>query len=459
MSWDCVCGAREITGPYCAWCGRWAPGAAPPPPPLRPPPGPAWPAPQAFQPWGQPQPWPSPPPPGTRHDPRHDARTVVVAGCLATVVWVTTLGGLLSLGGRLDTWRMERRRTHSAAFNAMVRQLEGFVARAKGRPFRDPVVIETLPEGAFVDKVLGHSKSDPFSQTLTGLGLAGGQDAHAVRNQVLASHIGGLYSPTDGVLYVRGSDGLDAIARLVMVHELTHAWQDQHYDLEAVGERADNLDAARAIRALIEGDANYVEHRWLDAQPEEVRHEIDLQEYDPDSDSAAGGKFGTVAEQSLSSLLRFSYTAGERFVRAVAASGGADPIGAAFADPPVSTQQVLHPKAFLEGDVPQDVSSPTAPDGVVVLDNNVLGEAGLAVFAAGGRLTPAAMEAVAGWDGDTYLTWRSSDGTVCTEDDVAMESRAARDRLLRYLRQRSLGPGGSVTPIGSLRLHVASCAE
>jgi hypothetical protein len=81
------------------------------------------------------------------------------------------------------------------------------------------------------------------------------------------------------------------------------------------------------------------------------------------------------------------------------------------------------------------------------------------VFAARGRFTPAALAAVVGGEGDAYVTWRSSGGSVCTEDDVAMEDRTARDRLLRYLRNRPLGPGGSVTGIGALRLHVVSCAS
>jgi len=43
--------------------------------------------------------------------------------------------------------------------------------------------------------------------------------------------------------------------RSVMAHELTHALEDQHYDLAAVQKRATNADQAIAIRAVIEGSA------------------------------------------------------------------------------------------------------------------------------------------------------------------------------------------------------------
>ena len=43
--------------------------------------------------------------------------------------------------------------------------------------------------------------------------------------------------------------------RSVMAHELTHALEDQHYDLAAVQKRAGNEDQAVAIRAVIEGSA------------------------------------------------------------------------------------------------------------------------------------------------------------------------------------------------------------
>jgi len=43
--------------------------------------------------------------------------------------------------------------------------------------------------------------------------------------------------------------------RSVMAHELTHALEDQYYDLAAVQKRATNEDQAVAIRAVIEGSA------------------------------------------------------------------------------------------------------------------------------------------------------------------------------------------------------------
>ena len=44
----------------------------------------------------------------------------------------------------------------------------------------------------------------------------------------------------------------------MLVHELTHALQDQYYDLEKLIKQADNTDKETAIKYLVEGEATYV---------------------------------------------------------------------------------------------------------------------------------------------------------------------------------------------------------
>ena len=433
MPWDCVCGATGIEAAYCAWCGRWAPVPAP-----------AYPAPYA-PPWD-----PSTPPR------RRGLGTVVaggVAASVALVVAVAAVGAFLDSRVGVDDGRT---RVHSAAFDAGVADLKAFVEREHGGPFRGRVTIETLSGEAFVDEVLAGEDDDPFSDTLTGLGLAEGEDPDQVRADLLASEIVGLYDHFDDVLYVRGEE-LTPYARLVLVHELAHAWQDQQYDLDSVYERAESADAERAIRALIEGDATRVERAWERAQPPEVRQEIDRAE-EPEDVDAGEAEDLTVAEQSTAALLDFSYDIGTTFVDRVFKTGGNAAITAAFHDPPVSTEQVLHPERYLSGDVPQPVSRPLPPEGATELDTDVLGEAGLALFVARGQPDVDALAAVRGWDGDRYTTWRVRNGPVCTQDDLAMETAAQRDRLLRLLRAKDLGPGGRVEPVGARRLSVVSCA-
>jgi hypothetical protein len=437
VTWDCACGATGVGTAYCPWCGRWAPAYAP-----------AYPQ-QHSDPYRDP----------LRVERRGGGIGTVVAGAVAATVLLVAAVGAIALAGTSRGTATPgaarahvQARAHSAAFDRRVAELEEYVAREHGAAFTGPVTIKILSDDDFVDQVLRDDRDDPFSDTLTGLGLSGGADPDDVRQSLLASRIVGLYDHLDDVLYVREDDD-SPYARLILVHELTHAWQDQQYDLHSVWGRAESADAGRAVRALIEGDAKRIEHRWLAAQPESVQAAL-RREFGDGADSDA-----SVAERSATALLTFSYTYGERFVNAVAAHGGNAAVTAAFHDPPVSTEQVLHPETFARGDVPQRVSVPLPPDGEQPLDANVLGEAGIALFASHGLVGPAALAAVDGWDGDAYSTWRTSGGLLCTQDDVAMESTAARDRLLAYVRRQPLGDGGHAEVVSARKLSFTSCAH
>src|SRR5262249_55778652 len=72
--------------------------------------------------------------------------------------------------------------------------------------------------------------------------------------------IQGYYSIADKKLYLY-SDISGAYERGVLIHEMVHALQDQHFDLGKLKARLHvgklDSDAERALAALIEGDATY----------------------------------------------------------------------------------------------------------------------------------------------------------------------------------------------------------
>src|ERR1044072_2136979 len=72
------------------------------------------------------------------------------------------------------------------------------------------------------------------------------------------------YSFEDERIRVRGTKLTPAV-RSTLVHELTHALQDQHFDLGTRMEllsRQDDGTAAQAFDAVVEGDAARIEHAW-----------------------------------------------------------------------------------------------------------------------------------------------------------------------------------------------------
>ena len=80
----------------------------------------------------------------------------------------------------------------------------------------------------------------------------------------------GTYAFEDEVIRVRG-DSLTAEAKSTLVHELTHALQDQHFDIGDRMQESDDDDDAPddSLSALVEGDADRIEERWADELTDE----------------------------------------------------------------------------------------------------------------------------------------------------------------------------------------------
>ncbi len=226
---------------------------------------------------------------------------------------------------------------------------------------------------------------------------------------------------TDEMILIGKDDGsLGALEEWTYAHELVHALQDQRFGLDALfAERltADD-DAGLALGALVEGDASAVDTAYLEAHPELTAGLLG---------SLLGTLPGALGLEAPPPLLvhtgSFTYGDGEAFVAALRAEGGWGAVDAAYADPPRSTEQILHPEKY-HGD--RDDPTPVAlPDlgpalgtGWDRVHENALGELQTAVLLADqapGAFAPlpaAASGAAAGWDGDRYALWSNGDGEI-----------------------------------------------
>ncbi|MCU0724294.1 MAG: hypothetical protein MUE73_00670 [Planctomycetes bacterium] len=190
----------------------------------------------------------------------------------------------------------------------------------------------------------------------------------------------------------------------VMVHELTHALQDQHFDLLRMVEGQDlDFDRLLALGALVEGDAESTERTFETAG---------LLAVTPLETIRALGR--TQVRQYLARMkdfppglarpFIFQYLDGLLFVETVKrARGGFPAIDRAYRDPPVSTEQILHPGRYLARDHPTTILLEEAPPGYRVLLANTLGELGLSIVLAGHIGEEKAETAADGWDGDRIL--------------------------------------------------------
>lgn len=136
------------------------------------------------------------------------------------------------------------------------------------------------------------------------------------------------------------------------------------------------------------------------------------------------------------------------------AAGGQARLNQAFAEPPTTSEQILHPERFLAGDTAGTVAAPE-PSGPVV-DRGVLGELGLRLVLDAVVDGPTAVRQATGWAADRYVTWTEGERT-CLRWHVVMDTPADTSDLVGGLRAwAAKNPGARAA--GSNPVVVNNCA-
>jgi hypothetical protein len=250
---------------------------------------------------------------------------------------------------------------------------------------------------------------------------------------LLTEQIAGLYDPKAHEFYV--ADWIPAAdQKMVMAHELTHALQDQHFQIEDWAKAArPNDDAELARESVLEGSAMAAMVDYL--LQGTGRSLQDLPDIDPsmligDMESTPMLK---KAPPFLKDALIFPYLDGLNFSAAVLRPDGWSALSGIFAKPPVSTQQILHPALYKSGKIPPKVKVPSMDKEVgpewAKLEDNIMGEFGwkevLKQFLGEERAMPVS----AGWSGDRYVVFeqkKTKKLLLITRLDLATEEDADR---------------------------------
>lgn len=250
-------------------------------------------------------------------------------------------------------------------------------------------------------------------------------DLFTVLVEVLEEAVGGYYSAEDERLVVveRAIDGApadlgEAMESMVVAHELVHALQDQHFDLDRLTERdIDNSDVALAVQGLVEGDASYAMLYRVLPDPDAIPLASlgSVLAAAGGASTEMGGRMAT-APRALTEQLTFPYIYGLTFIQAVKQQGeGWSAVNAAFARPPLSSEQILHPEKYLSDtpDWPTAVQT-RRPErwigrGWALTEDDSLGEFGASILLSEGLPDLDARATVRGWDGDRLMVWRRGD--------------------------------------------------
>ena len=236
-----------------------------------------------------------------------------------------------------------------------------------------------------------------------------GFDLDSFMVNLLTEQIAGLYDPKAHEFYIADWIPLSD-QRMVMAHELTHALEDQHFQIEDWAKAArPNDDAELAREAVLEGSAMAAMVDFLlQGTGTSLR---ELPEFDPSTlvGDLADSPTLKKAPRFIKDALIFPYFAGLNFSAAILKPSGWNGLPGVFAKPPVSTQQILHPALYRSGKTPGPVTLPSMEKMLGAewnkLEENTLGEFGwaevLKQFLGDERAKPLS----AAWDGDRYAVY------------------------------------------------------
>jgi hypothetical protein len=303
--------------------------------------------------------------------------------------------------------------------------LEAKVQSLRGLKFRSPVkaeyfsaaqVAKFITDSVKAPKQAARLASEDAALKAFGL-LSESEDAASVYIKLYSEQAAGLYD-YDGKRLIVATDRVSgeeeaqaesmgiSTEDTIIIHELDHALQDQHFDLGTLISRLERStgDEALAGQAVFEGDATYV---MMDFMMRAVG--MDMSMVTPEfmgmleeMGGAMGGKTG-LANLPLyfRKVSLYPYTGGLGLVKHVKDSSGWSGVDGLYRILPASTEQVLHPEKYRSAERPLKVTFPfLATQGWSILASDTLGEFVTGIvfeqFAAGGE------QAAAGWNGDSF---------------------------------------------------------
>jgi hypothetical protein len=253
----------------------------------------------------------------------------------------------------------------------------------------------------------------------------------------------GYYDPETTTLYVVSGAPADALAPVV-AHELVHALQDQHANLDSLISRERGNDRQTAAHAAMEGHAMLVMFTYLaelasGAEVDPVSLPSPAVELAPALEQQQGQyPVFQRAPRIVRETLLFPYISGSDFVHTLWShqAGGARP---APLDTwlPQSTQQVLEPLEHFIRQRTEPLSLHIDAGGIGgVLFDNTLGQLETGIYLAQ-HLGEQSRATASGWRGDRFVVVRGDGGdgmlwvSVWQSDDVARRFADAVRRVQR----------------------------
>ncbi len=370
---------------------------------------------------------------------------VVVLIVLALVAGAASV--VIAVAGRDDAGAASTTsRVTADGWDERIEPLARFVEQERGQRMSRAVSVRFLDDDAFVRALdfggMDEGWGELQSATDRALGWIGpGIDSEVAWTELGEAGVAAFYDPGRRRIFVRGTPGdgeLPVPLRVIVVHELTHAWQDQTASLDGFVEDA---EAGLAWQAVVEGDAMHVESAYVATlSPGE---QAAWQVYE--TSARAGRRASTTTPPMLELAALAPYVMGERLVATLDAVNGDRGVDRALADPPPTSEQAMF-AAVLSGRVPADDVVPLElPRGARIVDERRIGAWDVfttLITRVDGRTATLASR---GWSGGQEIRWEDDD-RVCVGWALQADSEAAAGRLTSALRAwGAAGPAGAAT--------------
>jgi len=324
------------------------------------------------------------------------------------------------------------------AWDSRVKEYVEEVEVERELEFKHPIHVDFLSVKEFKKQVtadeddLTDKDRKEIEQTTSmfrALGLIEGEiDLFDSMNQLQGAGIVGYYDYETERIRLRGTRLTPAV-QSTLVHELTHALQDQHFDLakrQAKLDKDENSAASSAFDSLVEGDASRIETAWREGLTKEAQKALDK------SDSGQSEKYevdSAEVPEVLETLMAAPYVFGEALLRIAVQEGGERSVDDLFRSPPTTEEHQLDPWTLVEDEEKaRKVPKPKLAEDEKEFDDGPFGAISWLLVLAERIPVKQALDAADGWGGDAFVAFER-DGVSCAKIAYQGETRKDLDQM------------------------------
>ncbi len=333
------------------------------------------------------------------------------------------------------------------------------VAKLRKLDFEHPVAAEFLDDAAFEKKVsvdkgkLSKQDKEDIARSqaqLRAVGLIGADvDIVDAVGALQSSGVLAYYDPKTKKITVKGTNLDDVSTRVTVAHELTHALQDQHFDLQKIQKAAEADHGTTVLQTIIEGDAVRIEDDY-----ENTLSAADQQAYTTQNAQISSQAQTEITAKgvpdTLSVVFQAPYVLGPSMLDAVIAKDQDAGVDKLFQDPPVADAAFVTPSTLVDHRTFQKVPTPKLVAGEKRAGKpDVFGSLSLFQVLASRVDNAAALSAADAWDGDSMITFTRKDQT-CLRATFAGKGTDGTSTIATALQQWAAQmPAGAATVDGA----------